>query len=64
MDNKTKGTMKVNKAYVEINITNIEEAKEKAAELVESLKKARELIEQLNETDLIMFRNLANQDRE
>lgn len=43
------------KAYVQIEVANIEEATKKAAELVETLEKAKDLIEQLNEMKLIIL---------
>ena len=42
-------------AHVQIEITNIDEARKKAAELVETLEKAKDLIEQLNEMELIIL---------
>lgn len=41
------------KAYVQVEIANIEEATKKAAELVETLEKAKDLIKQLNEMEMI-----------
>ena len=50
------------KAYVQIEITNIEETKEKADELVETLGRAKELIKQLNGMDLIILQRLAEEE--
>ena len=44
-----------NFAYVQIKISNLEEATKKAAELVITLEKARDLIKQLNEMELIIL---------
>ena len=52
------------KAYVEISIANIEEAKKKTAELVEVLGKAKDLIAQLNEMQIIILDQMAGQDSE
>lgn len=44
-----------NIAYVQVKISNLEEATKKAAELVITLEKARDLIKQLNEMELIIL---------
>lgn len=51
-------------AHVRINIDNMNEAKEKAAELAETLEKAKVLITQLNEMQIIMLDQMADLTQE
>ena len=52
------------KAYINISIANLEEAKEKAAELVETLSKAKNLLTQLNEMDIVILDQMVGQTQE
>lgn len=52
------------KAYVNISIANMEEAKEKAAELVETLSKAKDLITLLNEMDIVTLDQMVGRTQE
>lgn len=54
----------VGKAYVKLEITNMDEAKEKAAELVETLGKAKDIITQLNEMQIITLAQMVDPNQE
>ncbi len=52
------------RVYMEIDIANMDEAKEKAAELVKTLGKAKDIITQLNEMQIVILDQVADPNQE